>query len=203
MTLIIGLTGYAQHGKDTVGQEAVEHFGFQRFAFADPLKSMALTLNPIVRAVQSYDTREGERVDEDRLAEVVSAVGWEAAKQLPEVRRFLQVLGTEAVRDHLGEDSWVEATSKAIWDADIDRAVITDARFPNEFAFIKRRGVLIKVTRLNDDGSVFDNGVGQRHPSEQHIATAPADFTIEAKTGVGELRGLAHDLIAGVVLDRG
>jgi len=174
MTLI-GVTGFAQHGKSSVGQVLVEHYGFTQYAFADQLKSMALALNPIV---QSYTFPRHP----ERLAYLVGLLGWEKAKELGEVRRFLQVLGTEGVREHVGEDAWIEALELVLQrDELMDRqgiaygakVVITDVRFPNEATWIHRRGgELWKVKRLtktDDFYKPFDNGIGQDHPSEAYI----------------------------------
>jgi dephospho-CoA kinase len=38
--MIIGLTGYAQSGKDTVANILVENYGYQRVAFADPIRAL-------------------------------------------------------------------------------------------------------------------------------------------------------------------
>ena len=46
--MIVGITGYAQHGKDTAAQVLVTEFGFVRVGFADALKELALAVNPIV-----------------------------------------------------------------------------------------------------------------------------------------------------------
>lgn len=43
--MIIGLSGYAGAGKDTVGQILVSDYGFKRLAFADTLKSVAKRLH--------------------------------------------------------------------------------------------------------------------------------------------------------------
>lgn len=199
---IIGVTGYARHGKDTVGRVLVEEFGYTRFAFADILKSMALTLNPIV-LVDDEDQAEfeakGAELDPPariptgfhRLADIVAEYGWELAKEIKEVRRFLQVLGTEAVRDHLGDDTWVNAVDIAIAKAGVTDVVMTDARFPNEFAWCRDRGQLWKVMRLNPDGTEFDNGLSKDHPSEKHIAGAPASRQI-ATADIEELRQWAR-----------
>lgn len=198
--VVIGLTGYAQHGKDTVGNRLVERWDFERFAFADPLKSMALTLDPII----SFHEELCDEVVPTRLAAIVDEHGWEVAKKSPEVRRFLQVLGTEAVRGHLGDDTWVRTTGRAILESDVDRAVITDARFPNEFKYIQREmgGKLIRVTRLNADGTPFDNGLGENHPSEMHVASAPADFNIVSVSGdmadlLAKADAVAADILEG------
>ena len=46
--MIIGLTGYARSGKDTVAQILVDKFGFTRVAFADPIRDFCYQVNPIV-----------------------------------------------------------------------------------------------------------------------------------------------------------
>jgi hypothetical protein len=107
--------------------------------------------------------------------------GWEESKKNPEVRRFLQVLGTEAVRDHLGEQSWVQALqNQLVKDGQMDdflgfggielskdaRVVITDVRFPNEADWVARYGMILKVVRPN-----YDNGMDLSHPSEAFVST--------------------------------
>lgn len=196
---VIGLTGYAQHGKDSVGNILGE-LGYRRFAFADPLKSMALALNPLI-----CEERNGRGFLVQGLRDLVESAGWEEAKTVPEVRRFLQVLGTEAVRGHLGDDSWVTATRKAIEDAGLlvpanggvpgdtvwtGAVVITDVRFPNEAEAIHSWGGQVwRIIRTNADGSPFDNGLGTKHPSEKFIAELPADLEIVAST-IDQLRRL-------------
>jgi hypothetical protein len=174
---IIGVTGYAQHGKDTLGQRLVDVHGFTRYAFADQLKSMALALNPLIGRF--------------RLADAVEQSGWEGAKTNAEVRRFLQVLGTEGVRDHLGADSWVKALELKLKADNPARAVITDVRFPNEAAWVKANGgLMVRVKRMvltelePQDGfrrvnlSAFDNGLPPDHPSEANVATLPVDIEL-------------------------
>lgn len=206
MTTIIGLTGYAQHGKDTVGKVLIEEFGFTRFAFADPLKSMTYTLNPIVFVEETDEeaTRceafpNGIASGFYHYADLIDDYGIELAKKVAEVRRLLQVMGTECVRDHLGVNAWVDATGLAIQEAGVERAVITDARFPNEFEWTKANGELWRVSRLNADGTPFDNGLGTSHPSEQFIATAPYDLMLQT-ADIEELREMARLAMKAVAI---
>lgn len=177
---VIGVTGYAQHGKDTFGQRLVTAHGFKRYAFADALKSMALALDPIVWG----DTNSAHM----RLSKIVAQVGWEQAKQHAEVRRFLQVLGTEGVRGHLGDNAWVDALHHKLLVEKPEAVVITDVRFPNEADFIHALGgKLVRVKRFvrrplaGGDGwadfefAAFDNGLPPDHPSEANVPTLDAD----------------------------
>jgi hypothetical protein len=145
--VIVGLSGWAQAGKDSTGNLMVAHHGFERIAFADALRSMLYTLNPLTGA--------------GRVRDVVDGWGWEYAKSLPEVRALLQRLGTEAGRDVIGENVWVDAAMAKIEPG--GRYVITDVRFPNEAEAIRQRGG--EVWRIVRDAWQPANG----HPSERAL----------------------------------
>jgi len=130
--LILGLVGPARAGKDTVASRLRIH-GYARLAFADKLKDVALEINP-----QLCDRALGITT----LRQVVTQEGWESAKRYPEVRGFLQRLGT-SVRDHVDSDAWVRpvlanALSRAKHTG--RGSVISDVRFPNELAAIRAAG---------------------------------------------------------------
>ena len=121
--MIIGLSGYAQSGKDTVAKYLVENHNFERVAFADPIKNLLWEINPLL-------------ADGFNLQGVVNAYGWDAAKtRFPEVRNLLQNLGKGA-RDVLDTDIWVSAALRKMWDVD-QNYVITDVRFQNEATTLK------------------------------------------------------------------
>jgi hypothetical protein len=130
---VIGLSGYARSGKDTVAQILTSEHGFTRVAFADALRDVALRVDP-------YVTTAGTK-----LSTVVGSYGWERAKDsFPEVRRLLQQLGV-AVRDVVHTDAWVKA---AIRKMDDGRYVIPDVRFPNEMALVRQcNGLTVQVHR--------------------------------------------------------
>jgi hypothetical protein len=181
---IVGLTGYAQHGKNTIA-EVFESLGYRPMAFADALREMARRLNPVVRVDHS-----GLPV---RYVELLDSVGYEEAKRNQEVRRILQVLGTECVRDIIGENAWVQALTRQLYPG--EKYVITDVRFPNEGQAIHGLGGEVwRAVRLNEDGSPFDNGIGTDHPSEAHIASLPVNVVIVARS-VDELQGMVKSII--------
>lgn len=158
---VYGLTGPAQHGKDTIADFLVQEHGFTRFAFADKLKAFVLAQNPYIE-YEGYSPPI-------RLQDTVAYMGWEDAKKVPEVGRLLQVTGTEAAREVLGEDVWVNAVK-----ADAMRAlaaggsvVFSDVSFQNERDLVDLLGgTMIRVLRTNPDGTPFDNGRDPTHISE-------------------------------------
>jgi dephospho-CoA kinase len=72
--MIIGLSGYAQSGKDTVAKVLVEKYGYRRVAFADPIRDLLYGMDPLVP--KGY----GESVINYRLQDLVDSYGWEKWK---------------------------------------------------------------------------------------------------------------------------
>lgn len=162
MTHYVAICGPAQHGKDTIAQIFVEEFGYFRLAFADKLREIALAIDPMV----GY-TDCGISVFV-RLSKMVKDVGWDTAKQYPDVRRFLQRLGTEAGREIIGDNIWIDLHEK--YASQHQRVIVPDMRFPNEGKHMQNKNaVMINIERPN-----FDNGVGTGHASEQHYGALKA-----------------------------
>lgn len=105
------------------------------------------------------------------------------------VRQLLQKLGTEAMREGLHPDVWVNALF-----ADytlLDHWIITDVRFPNEVQeLIRRKGVLIQVVRPNNPHPVSD------HPSETALNDYLFPYTI---VNDGDLNDLINKVRALLV----
>jgi len=131
----IGLTGYSQAGKDTVASILVERYGYTRVAFADKIREFLYDLNPMVACSPT-----------GYLQDLVNLVGWDDAKQEPQVRKLLQNLGNSA-RKTIDENVWV---TLALGNIDTNqRVVITDVRFENEAMMIKLMGgQLWRVKRI-------------------------------------------------------
>jgi hypothetical protein len=161
--MILGLSGYAQTGKDTVAQHLVDHYGFTRIAFADPIREALYALDPMVG---DYPALPGVR-----LSWIVDKSGWESVKQeSSEVRRMLQRLGTEVAREQWSKDFWVDLAMKKA--AKCDNVIFTDVRFPNEYDAIMNNGG--KVWRVMKPGITAVNA----HSSETSLDEYPFDHTI-------------------------
>lgn len=147
---IIGLTGYAQSGKDTVASILVEKYGYTRIAFADKIREFLYDLNPMVACSPT-----------GYLQDLVNLVGWDDAKKEPQVRRLLQDLGISS-RKIIDENVWVTLALGKINEG--ERVVITDVRFENEAIMIKLlNGQLWRVKRV---------GVG---PVNDHVSESEMD----------------------------
>ena len=144
--------------------------GFVRVAFADTIRQVALTIDPYVHNL--------------RLSDVINLVGWDKAKRHPEVRRLLQVIGTEAGRDIHGTDVWVDRTFDAISALAHDQpVVITDVRFDNEARRLRTfGGRLVRVRRQTDN---HDAVLG--HRSETESAKLNSDHYLPNDGSITEL----------------
>lgn len=151
---VIGLSGYARAGKDTIAHFLAER-GYVRASFADYIRTALYALNPLVS-------------EDRRVSDVVDAYGWEVAKvERPEVRSLLQRLGTEVGREILGDNVWVDLTFRNMPDA--SNVVIADCRYPNEAQVVKELGG--EIWRVVRPG----HGPANTHQSEIGLDAWPFD----------------------------
>ena len=108
------------------------------------------------------------------------------------VRGFLQRLGTEAIRDGIHPNTWVNALMadynpegfwpEAAWKTKIPNWIITDCRFPNEAQAIKDRGgLVIRVTRPGEN-------LADLHPSETSLDSWTFDFVLDNSGTIAQLK---------------
>lgn len=163
--MIIGLTGLPRSGKDTVAQYLEFEYGFTRLAFADPLKQAAAVL--LDRPLEQMHGKDGF----DREA-VLPEWGFST-------RWFLQVLGTECLRQQVRADFWIQRMRNVISEPGrIDgRFVITDCRFPNEVDLVHEfGGQVVEVVRP-----------GTRKSSHVSDAGVPSDRRLDNSRSIEEL----------------
>lgn len=160
MVTLVGLSGYARSGKDTLAA-ALRDEGWNRVAFADKLREVLYALNPMVTVkVNTYEVEEASSYKPIAVytnetpvyvQDVIDLYTWDRYKETeygPEIRRLLQRLGTEAGRQALWDSIWVDAAMKAVDNDPYGKYVVTDCRFPNEARAIQERdGFVIRITR--------------------------------------------------------
>lgn len=195
LPLLIGLMGVAGSGKDTVAKYLAD-YGYRRLAFADAVKEMALAIDPIIGC-------SGTTSQPRRLKRLVDAQGWDYAKTDPEVRRLLQRIGTEAVRDIVGYDTWVNIIDRKVreaWSHNLlkrpqdgpPRFALTDCRFPNEAEWITSMGgVVWRITRPHE--TIAD----PTHPSESLLQSITPDVTIHNTGTLEDLQNAVVVVLAG------
>lgn len=144
----IGITGWATSGKDEVANVLEREFGFMKVSWAHELRRDIEILNPIVSVTRPI-----------RYADAVRKHGYVEAKVLfPELRRLLQVYGTDVHRT-VDENYWIHRTLAKIPEG--VSTVFPDTRFPNEaeemdFVIgVRRPGVKAVNEHASDAGLAF------------------------------------------------
>lgn len=176
----VGIIGRARAGKDTAGKWLVDERGYRLVGFSDALRDVALRADPWI----VHEGVDAHNDIKERLSEVVAEIGWEAAKDIPEVRRFLQELGT-SMRT-VDADVWIRpvlAKTREANDAGVP-VFVSGVRFPNEAASLRRAGFhLVYIERP---------GVPHMdHESEGALTADDADYRI---VNAGSLEQLRFDV---------
>jgi hypothetical protein len=189
MTKLIGISGKIGSGKDTFAEiirlltsasyltnQTIEHFlrnpnsnvirtEWRVQKFAGKLKEVASLLTGIpVYKFEDQDFKKTNLPEEWNV--------WHPNLDRSEpmtVRELLQKLGTEAMRNGLHTNAWVNATFSNY--DNYSKWLITDVRFPNEAAaIIEKGGILVRLHRNSETGD---------HPSETALDNYDFQIVIE------------------------
>jgi hypothetical protein len=130
---LIGVCGLIGSGKDTIAGTLVG-IGWTRYSMAKPLKDMTAALFNWPRDMVEGDTAESRAWREQRD-------DWWSERLAREItpRSVLQYMGTEVMRQNFHDDIWVACMEK-FYAENGPHIVISDVRFPNEIAAIRRLG---------------------------------------------------------------
>lgn len=133
MSNLIGLGGYAYAGKDAFA-DVLEKRNWYKTYMSKYLRQSLEILDPVV-GVDDY----GNPV---RFAETIRTHTYEGAKEIPEVRRLLQMLGTDVGRELYGKDFWLDLCfSEVVRELRHEHdVVVTGIRYHNELKRIEALG---------------------------------------------------------------
>lgn len=174
---LIGLTGPAGSGKDTVARLLCEQHGFVQIAFADPLRAM-------LKAGLGLTDEELHRRD---LKE--APLEWLGKSP----RQLLQTLGTEWGRRQVHPHLWLELAARRIAQIKasspclhIAGIVVSDVRFDNEADFIRAQGG--QVWHLHRDVApvaehASESGVAYRREEDERIQNSGGLDELESYVG--------------------
>ena len=222
---IIGINGKVGSGKDTVGgiiqyltaskevketltlEEWLESddlngrdFNWKIKKFAGKLKEIASLLTGVpTYSFEDQDFKQKYMSEEWNNPNPVIYENGNKAWMPMTYREFLQKLGTEAMREGLHTNVWVNALfadyktiiyreETKIWETPISKWIITDMRFPNEMeAVVARGGITIRVVRPG-------TSVGT-HPSEIALDDAKFDYEIINNGTIADLIDKVIDIL--------
>lgn len=178
-----------------------EHSGWEIRKFAGKLKDIASHLTGIKS--ENFEDQEfkktnlGPEWDVPATASLVDGIINLSEMRPMTVREFLQKLGTNALRNGLHDNVWVNALMadyEGLYDIDTDKTtwpnwIITDVRFPNEAKAIKDKGGVI--IRINRPGVSPIND----HPSEIGLDHWKFDYTIANVSDIFDLKETVRDIL--------
>ena len=205
---LIGINGYSGSGKDTVGaiiqylncprpeasiEEVCANYqehewwleedsGWEIKKFAGKLKDIASHLTGI--DIEDFEDQDFKKTN--------LGVEWWTEDGPMTVRDFLQKLGTDALRNGLHPNVWVNALMADYVAVALEQPsnwIITDTRFENEAKAIKERdGIIIRVERpgvtpIND------------HPSETGLDHWKFDYKIANVSDIYSLKETVREIL--------
>jgi|SRR5215831_1535849 len=182
--MILGLCGLKQSGKDTIAAYLVKNHGFERKAFADPLKRSVAALFGL-----RFQDIDKLKMDED-VQVMVTKYGEPRISM--SMRVLLQRYGTEAHRDVFGNCFWVDLTLPVQGFYPGRAIVVTDVRFREEAERVKfLGGRIIYVQR--DEAALVNK---DQHRSEDIDFANLIDGSISNNGTLEELYDAVEILIA-------
>lgn len=147
---LIGISGRAGSGKDTLADYLVRQFGYHKYSLAGPLKQ--LLADRFGFAVEKWEDRSFK--DKPSVA-----FGMDGLCEAFSPRSWAQWLGTEVCRMIGGEDVWANMMAREWLEMQSahkpsePRMVVPDVRFDNEARrILSLGGVVIRVVRPEVEG---------------------------------------------------
>jgi hypothetical protein len=132
---IVAICGFIGSGKNTAADYLVSDCKFVRASFASSLKDA-------VSSVFGWDRELLEGItEESRLWRENVDIWWSERLNIPNLtpRWVLQHWGTDLIRNNFHQDIWIASLEYKLSQLG-DRVVISDCRFVNEVATIKKLG---------------------------------------------------------------
>jgi len=200
--VIIGISGRKRSGKDSAAKALIDQ-GFKKLSFAEPLKRACAAALQLPFETFDSDELKEKQFDYPRvltqavLCDLVielQLLGRVTAEQVVSIiktgknfvaecpRDMLVFVGTELVRDIIGETFWINILEEEIMKH--ENVVITDCRFPNERAMIKGLGGSVVLINRDSVGTTTSN-----HRTENSFGDVDEyDFVLNNDTTIKQLQ---------------
>lgn len=185
--MLIGLTGRAGCGKDTVARFLCDTHGFVQIALADPLRDGLKAMLGLV----------DEQLYERALKE--TPIDWIGKSP----RELMQTLGTEWGRELVADDLWLRAAARRIArikayppHLHVAGIVVSDIRYENEADWLRNQGGQLWIIKRNPSHTMEEHTAA--HSSEQHLPTRSGEPRIFNHGTLDELYDQVAEILQGV-----
>lgn len=224
-------------GKDLVGkiiQDLTDEHSFNQSYHKWEIKKFAGKLKQIASILTGIPQ---EKFEDQEFKKTLLGAEWGIVREIPlnsvkpfkdiqfnelmSVREFLQRLGTEAIRNGIHTNAWVNSLFADYKPTLVRRFnpkpcpeyghiveqypnwIITDCRFPNEAqAIVERDGILIRVNRYTYEDNLYDIGASnilpKKHPSETSLDNWKFDYIIENNGTIEELTERVREILTKI-----
>lgn len=170
---VIGITGRAYSGKDTVAGFILAHTGGYQYSFADPIRGMLTVLG-----INMHDPYWKARKEE-----IIPAIG-------KSPRQIMQTLGTDWGRKMVHPDLWLTMASQALINNG-PGMVIADVRFDNEAEWVRKMGGRIIHVERGARPEVAE------HESENGVKALPEDLVLVNNSSLEDLQAMVQEKLSG------
>lgn len=145
--MILGILGLINSGKGSIADTLVKEYDFNKDSFAASLKDVCVDMFDWPRDLIEGDTKESRewREQPDKW--------WSEKLGIPNFtpRLALQLVGTDALRNHFNNDIWFLTLANRIRKSPDKDIVIADVRFPNEINMVKESGGKLILVKRGPD----------------------------------------------------
>lgn len=210
--MIIGICGFIGAGKDTVADYLVNLHQFRRESFANSLKDALSQIFGWDRVML-----EGRTAASRTWREQVDP-WWANRLNMPHLtpRWILQYWGTEVCRQAFHDDIWIASLENKLRNIN-DDVIISDCRFPNEIAAIKKQGGKIIWIQRGTKPHWFDIAVQANsgnvkaqewlhnnnvHASETSWVGVDFDLILTNNGTLDQLYSQINDLVLGLPVSK-
>lgn len=182
---LVGITGKARTGKDTIAEHMASNHKFHRYSFAAPIKVAC-------KAMFGWN----EQHTEGELKEVVDL------RFNISPRQAMQKLGTEFGREMVNPDMWVTRADveyqrilhNEMLTGYMNGMVVPDVRFENEAQWVRDNGgIIVHVTRSQAKPV-------NPHSSEEGIAPKDTDVIITNNDSLDDLYWQVDKMVEALAL---
>lgn len=210
---LIGVAGHMGSGKDTVGEiikyltspEAISKGSFSKCQemgyvydttwsiekFAAKLKLVAQVLTGV--PAYRFEDRKFKESEMPSEWNVLEQSGRYKTNKPMTYRTLLQKLGTEAMRNGLHTNVWVNALFSDYSPTNGTSWCITDMRFPNEFDAVKKRGGITIYVHRPDTHSL--QSMIEVHESETALDNHEFDYAIINHGSIEDLVKVVREIL--------
>ena len=166
--MIIGLSGLAGSGKDTVANFIAKKHKFVKVSFASALKDATASIFSWPRDLLEGDTDESREWREQVDPYWSAKFGYTVTPRI-----MLQQFGTNVCREYLDDNIWINCVEKKLQEHSKNKlnTIITDVRFPNEVKMLRNVGGKVFRVKRGQDPEWWDLAAKANSKSDIDLIT--------------------------------